>query len=153
MAIEPHSAVSHPMQHGVIAAVLRMAEVSAPGTRELVVEFEAASEACRVYVGRVRGPLAATFEGGLSPKALRRLTRICAPGCDPLRLLRRSVRRLRAQGGDIVQFRDFVLRAAKAAGCAERWSAQRIQWLTYPQRVAIEEIRRAVQEADLMAQR
>jgi len=148
MAIEPSRVERDPMQHGVIAAVLHMAKVSAPGTRELVVEFEAASEACRAHVEKLRGEHAATFEDGLSPQALRRLAKICAPGRDPLRLLRRSVTRLRAEGGDIEQFKGFVVRAAKAAGCAERWSAQRIRWLTYPQRVAIEEIRRAVLEAD-----
>jgi len=135
------------IQQGVLAAVVRVAAVSAPGTRELVLEFDAARQSVE-RSARDSQRLEAIFAEGLSTLGLKRLVCQSATLSEPLTALRRSVVLLKDSERDLSEYQRLVLKAAEAAARAHTWVGLLSRRITYLERMALEEIRAALKEGD-----
>ncbi len=132
------------VQEGVLAAVIRVASVSAPGTRELVLEYAAASEAisCGTQERLNCKFLADAFCDGLSADALRRLVGHETYDNERLAPLLHGVALITDRhGNDLAHYQELVLKAADAAARTQTGSGLLSGRVTYLEKVAINEIR------------
>ena len=133
------------LQEGVLAAVVRVAAVSAPGARELVLEFDAARRWVEQSV-RVSRRLESIFAAGLSSLVLKRL--VCEQQLLPaesLNALRRGVTLLRNSSEDLSEYQRLVLQAADAAARARTWTGLLSSRVSHLEKDAIEEIREVLE--------
>jgi hypothetical protein len=147
MANQECSSEHDEIQQGVLAAVVRVAAVSAPGTRELVLEFDAASQAVEGSA-RDSQKLEAIFAEGLSTLGFKQFVRQSAASSESLTALRRSVVLLKDSERDLNEYQRLVLKAAEAAAGAHTWVGLLSRRITYLERMALEEIREALKEGD-----
>ena len=131
------------IQEGVLAAVIRVASVSAPGTRELVLELKqpATRSGASFRKPSTARFLTSVFCDGLSADGLKRLMHEQLRDREQLAELKRGVDILKATHvDDLDNYQRLVLKAADAAARTQTGSGLLSRRITYLEKIAIGEI-------------